>query len=111
MAANHFDELFQKLEKGVETLATDSLKDYLKQAKTDGRQALTDLKGNLERWATEVETGAMTKQDLEFLLQEESALDELVTLKQAGLAAVRIDQFRNSFINVVVDTLFGFIKV
>ncbi|MFD1140974.1 hypothetical protein ACFQ4C_07635 [Larkinella insperata] len=111
MTANNFEDIFQSLEKGVESVATSSLKEYLSQAKTDGQRVLTDLKDNLERWAGEVETGAMTKEDLEFLLQEETALDELVSLKQAGLAAVRIDKFRNSLINMVVDTLFGFIKV
>ena len=108
---NNFEELFQNLEKGVDSIAQSSLKDYLNQAKTDGQNVLTSLKENLQRWTEEVENGSLNKEDLEFLLQEEEALDELTTLKQAGLAEIRLDTFKNSLVNLITDTVFGAVKI
>ena len=111
MSTVNFDELFKDLSSGVETVAKDSLHDYIHEAKTDGKTALTGLKTNLAHWTGEVENGAMNKEDLTFLLQGEEGLNEMTALKQAGLAEVHIDQFRNGLINMIVSTVTGFIKV
>ena len=111
MTTIDFDQIFQNLEKGVESVAKDSVKNYVSQAKTDGKMVLNSLKTDLQRWAVEVENGAMNKEDLEFLLQGEEALDELVTLKEAGLAAVQIDKFKNGLINMIIGTITGMVKV
>jgi len=107
----NFDQLYADLKSGVETIAKNSLQNYEAQAKTDGINALDNLKTNLSNWAQEVENGALTKEDLEFLLQSEESLNEMVTLKQAGLAAIQIDKFKNSLINLVISTITGLIKV
>ena len=111
MSTINFDELFESLKSGVEGVAKDSLNDYLTEAKADGVTALNNLKASLQTWAQEVENGSMTAEDLEFLLKGEEGLDEMVALKQAGLAAVHIDKFRNGLINMVISTLTGLIKV
>ena len=38
-------------------------------------------------------------------------LIEMAALKEAGLAAIRIDQFKASLMNLVVDTVFSMIKI
>ena len=111
MSTINFDQVFKDLTSGVESIAKDSLKDYESEAKADGKKALNDMKSNLQQWAKEVETGSITKEDLGFLLQEEEGLTEMTALKQAGLAEVHIDQFRNSLINMVVGTITGLVKV
>jgi hypothetical protein len=105
MAIINFDQLFSDLKSGVETLASNSYKDYAAEAKSDGQQAITDLKNNLIQWTKELETGSLTKEDLEDLLQEEEALDKMVALKQAGLAEVHVDRFRNDIITMIVTTV------
>lgn len=95
------------MKSGVESVAKDSLQDYISQAKADGQTALKNMKENLQTWATEVESGALTHADLDFLLKGEEALNEMVALKQAGLAAVHIDTFRNGLINMIVGVLTG----
>jgi hypothetical protein len=105
MAIINFDQLFSDLKSGVETLATSSFTEYKRQAKSDGQQAITDLKTNLIQWTKELETGSLTKEDLEDLLQEEKALDKMVALKQAGLAEVHVDKFRNDIITMIVTTV------
>ncbi|WP_221392721.1 hypothetical protein [Dyadobacter sp. NIV53] len=111
MTTMNFDQIYQSLQTGVESVAKESLDGYVNQAKKDGEQALGTIKENLQRWAIEVESGALNKEDLEFLLQGEEALDELVALKEAGLAAVQIDKFRNGLINMIIGTITGIVKV
>jgi hypothetical protein len=111
MTTINFDQVFKELTSGVKSLAKDSLKDYEKEAKADGQKALNNMKSNLQQWAKEVETGTITKEDLGFLLKEEEGLTEMTALKQAGLAAIHIDQFRNGVINMIVGTITGLIKV
>ena len=105
MSIIDFNQLFADLKNGVETLARSSLKDYEGEAKADGQQAITDLKTDLVQWTKELETGSITKEDLEDLLQEEEALDKMIALKQAGLAEVHIDEFRNDLITMIVSTV------
>lgn len=33
----------------------------------------------------------------------------MLELKQAGLSVIRIEQFRNSLLNLIVDTIFGIV--
>ena len=107
----NFDQLYENLKSGVESVAKESLEGYVSQATRDGKNALQEIRSNLVRWATEVETGALTREDLQFLLQEETELEELTSLKEAGLASVQIDKFRNGLINMIIGTVTGAVKV
>lgn len=109
MGVINFDQVFNELKTGVETIAETSLQGYEKEAKSDGQQALNDVKSNLLQWTKELETGSITKEDVGDLLQEEEALDKMVALKQAGLAAIHVDRFKNDIINLVVTTITGLV--
>jgi hypothetical protein len=111
MSTINFDQLFQTLETGVVSIAKESFQNYYNQAKADGQSALDSMKTNLQNWTAEVENGALTAEDLEFLLKEEGSLDEMIALKQAGLAEVQVDKFKAAIISLVVNTLTGLIKV
>lgn len=105
------DQLIQALESGVDSLVKSSLQDYLSQAKTDGENAINGIKANLQKWAVELESGALTADDFAFLLKEQAALDEMTALKQAGLAEVKIDQFKADLINMITNTVISVLKV
>ena len=107
----NFDQLVQTLESSVESLAKSTLQDYFTQAKADGENIVYSLKANLQKWTLELENGALHEDDVVFLLKEEAALGEMTALKQAGLAEVRIDQFRSDLISTITNTVFGLIKV
>jgi Holliday junction resolvasome RuvABC DNA-binding subunit len=111
MDAINFDQLFNDLKDGVITIAKDTLHEYENEAKADGQKLIDELKENLQQWAKEIEAGTLTSEDLRYLLDEEKDLSEMVALKQAGLAEVRIDEFRNNIINMVVSTVTGLIRV
>lgn len=111
MNAINFDQLYQDLESGVTSLALSSLKQYLAAAQTDGQQVLDGMKSSLQTWAEEVAEGVLTFEDLGFLLKAETSLAEMTALKEAGLAEVRVDQFKAGIIDLVIKTVTGIIKV
>ena len=46
----------------------------------------------------------ITTSTIEFLVKGKQDLAEMEALKQAGLALVRVDQFRNSLVDLVIGT-------
>ncbi len=111
MSTINFNQFFQSIEGGVESLAKTSMRDYLGEAKTDGKSIVDSMKEELQQWAAEVEEGALTEEDLGFLVKEQAALTEMTALKEAGLAAVRIDKFKTGVTNVITGAIAGLVKV
>lgn len=112
MAADfNFPELFNHLKDDVVTLAQVSVKKFAVDAKNDALNLLNSMKEKLERWTVLLVKGDLTTEDFEWLANSQKDLVEMEGLKQAGLAAIRIDQFKNSVLNMIVDTVFSFIKI
>lgn len=107
----NFDQLYQQLQTNVITIAKASFQAYFDQAKADGQLALENMKENLQTWTAEVLSGALTTDDLVFLLKSEESLNEMTALKQAGLAEVQIDKFKGAIINLVVGMITSLIKI
>ncbi len=106
-----FDELFDTLTEQLANLATLSLKKYTAEAKSDALQFLGEMKNKLTRWTVLLAQGDITTEDFEWLVTSQKDLVKMNGLKQAGLAAIRVDQFKNSVMNMIVDTVFNFIKI
>jgi hypothetical protein len=106
-----FNDLFEDLKKGVTNLAESTLKNFVKKAKSDGQQMLDDMKEKLQRWTQLLIERKLTTEDFEWLVNSQKDLIQMAALKQAGLAAIRIDQFKASLLNMVVDTVFSFVKI
>ncbi|WP_419803285.1 hypothetical protein [Mucilaginibacter sp.] len=105
------DQFYQNIESGVESLAKSTLHDYATQAKSDGQTTVDGMKEYLQQWKLEVEEGALTLEDLKYLLKEAAAVTEMAALKEAGLAAIRIDEFRLGITNVITGAVASLIKV
>lgn len=106
-----FKTILEQLKKNVEDLAERTLKHYAGKAKDDGKKMLNDMKEKLERWTKLLIDGKLTTEDFEWLVNSQKDLIQMNALKQAGLAAIRIDQFKASLLNLVVDTVFSVIKI
>jgi hypothetical protein len=106
-----FDDLFKELKAGVIFLAESTLKNYVSRAKQDGNKMLNDMKEKLKRWTQLLIERKLTTEDFEWLVNSQKDLIQMAALKQAGLAAIRIDQFKASLLNMVVDTVFSFAKI
>ncbi|MDN3656033.1 hypothetical protein QWZ08_10375 [Ferruginibacter paludis] len=106
-----FADIFKQLKTGVVSLAKSTVSTYLNDAKTDGQNLLAEMKDDLERWTKLLISGDLTTKDFEWLVNSEKDSFKMAALENAGLALIRIDQFRNSVLNMIVDTVFKLVKV
>ena len=106
-----FNTVALELEQGLAALAITSVKEFANDAKTDGLKMLDNLKADLQTWTVEFSNGDLTEKNLEYLIKAKADLIEMASLKHAGLAAIRIDQFKASSINLILNTITGLIKV
>jgi hypothetical protein len=106
-----FNAIFQQLINGVVTLAKSTLSNYINDAKTDAQNMLMAMKEKLQRWTLLLMNKQLTTEDFEWLVNSQKDLIEMAALKQAGLAAIRIDQFKASLMNLIVDTVFSMVKI
>jgi len=109
MAAINFQEIFNGLKDEVVKLALSTFKEYKNQAKTDAINLVESIKGNLENWTVLLAEGKLSKSDFEFLVLAQKELIEMNALKQAGLALIKADEFKNSLLNLVTKTIIGLI--
>src|SRR5664279_4382789 len=101
-----YQDFLDAFKPALQDLAKKTLDEYSKQATTDGQAFLDAQKANLDKWTKELVDGELSKADFTDLVQGIQDLAELVALKQAGLAAARLDAFRTSLMNLVIDTAF-----
>lgn len=109
MATENFQQIFEGLKNEAAKLALSTFKEYKDAAKADAVQLIEDLKGDIENWTVEVSEGKLSKNDLEFLVLAQKELIEMNALKQAGLALIKADEFKNSLLNLVTNTIIGLI--
>ncbi len=101
-----FNDFLQTLESGIKDLALKNWKEVEDAAVADGRAFLEKTKANLERWTKLLGTGALTKDDFEWLVAGQKDLAQMQALEKAGLTQVRAERFQNSLVSLVVDTAF-----
>jgi hypothetical protein len=106
-----FGAIFTQLKNDILGLAKTTLKKYTDEALSDGKKLLEDMKNDLERWTHNLVDGNLTKKEFEYLVNTDRDSIKMAALEHAGLAAIRVDQFKNSVLNLIVDTVFHMIPV
>jgi hypothetical protein len=106
-----FQNILSQIKTGIATLAKATVSNYLNDAKKDGQALLDLIKQDLERWTKLLLNGDLTTVDFEWLVNSQKDSIKMEALKQAGLALIRVDQFKNSIFNLVVDTVFKALKI
>ncbi|WP_217605397.1 hypothetical protein [Chitinophaga sp. GbtcB8] len=107
----NFDEIFDKLIKDITTLAKSTVKNYSEAAVKDGKQFMQESEEKLKRWTLLLASKQLTTEDFEWLVMSQKDLARMEALKQSGLALARIDAFRMSMLNLIIDTVFSIIKI
>ena len=100
MAQIDFNSVFETLKGKVSTLAQDTVKDYASQATLDGHNILNEMKTDLQTWLTQLASGDITADDLQWLVGSDKVLLEMVALKQAGIAQAELDNFKSGIVNI-----------
>ncbi len=109
MATIDFESLLKNLKDNIGSLAVSTVKEYADQAKTDGLNMIETLKTDIQNWSQQVIEGKLSKDDLEFLVMSKKELIQMNALKQAGLALVKIDEFKNGVLTLIVNGLIALI--
>lgn len=106
MAMWNFDDYIKTLEEGIKDLSVKTLKGFKEEALGDGNAFLKKTEDDLKRWTKLLSKGDLSEDDFEWLVLGKKDLAELYLLQQKGLALVRIDRFKNSLLDLVIDTAF-----
>ncbi len=107
----NFPNIINDIKNGILDLAKITVSNYIKDAKKDGQALLTLIKTDLERWTNQLVAGNITTKDFEWLLNAQKDSIKMAALEQAGIAQIRIDQFKGSVLNLIVDTVFKAVGV
>ncbi|GGO80409.1 hypothetical protein GCM10011348_17000 [Marinobacterium nitratireducens] len=102
----NFDDFTQAVEDGVKELAKRTLKGFRDEALKDADSFLQTSRDDLQRWTRLLAGGELSQDDFEWLVMGKKDVAELHSLKQSGLALIRLDRFRNALIDLVIDTAF-----
>jgi hypothetical protein len=106
MAAKiNFSDIFDQLKTGVTKLAKDTVNDFVSDAKKDGTQILSTIEDDLKRWANLLAKGDLTKTDFEWLVLSRKDSLKMAALERTGLAMIKVDAFKTSVLNLIIDTV------
>jgi hypothetical protein len=98
------EQLFSEIEKQILSLAKNTVSSYKKQAMTDAKQILAELKPDLIRWTNLLSQGKIKVNEFEWLVNSDKELIKMKALENAGLAATRASAFGLGVLNIVIDT-------
>ena len=101
-----FDDFLAALKDNAAVLAKETFDGYEAQAKQDAETFIDKAKDDLKRWTKLLADGDINEEDFSDLVNAKKALAEMFALRQAGLSLIKLEKFRKSFINLVVDTAF-----
>lgn len=102
-----FRKIMKELSGNVEALTKLTVRKYQKDAKRDAEKLLKGMKRDLRRWTRQLERGDLTTQDFEFLVKSNVDSAKMSALESSGLALIRLQAFRTSLFNLIIDTIFG----
>ncbi|MEP2276085.1 MAG: hypothetical protein ABJH98_11560 [Reichenbachiella sp.] len=101
-----FDEIYDELKSKISELAKLSAKKYAEEAKQDANDFLESSKEKLKKWTKLLAAGEISTDEFEWLVNSQQSLAQMKVLTQAGLAQIRVDQFKQSVLNIIVDVIF-----
>ncbi len=106
MPGHNFNAIVKDLRSQVNDLASLTVRKYRRQAARDARKMITAMKKDLRRWSNLLDQGLLTTEDFEWLVVSQSSSLKMTALEKAGLAQIRIDHFKSSVFNLVIDGVF-----
>jgi hypothetical protein len=101
-----FNDFVSTLKNDLLDFAKINYEEYKDELLKDGTLFIEKAKSDLERWTEGLASGALSKEDFEFLLKGKKDLAQMEALKQLGLSKIRITKITNGIIDVVVGSAF-----
>jgi len=107
MGSMDFQAVLATLREGVTSLASNTVQNYVNEAKTDGLNLVESLKTDIQTWGQELAEGKISALDVEFLIMAQKELIEMNALKQAGLGLIKVNEFKNNVLQLVLKAVIG----
>jgi hypothetical protein len=98
-------EVFTDIEQQIITLAETTVSNFKNQAISDAKNLVSTIKADISRWTNLLSTGQIKISEFEFLVGTEKSLTAMISLEQAGLAQLRIQNYLNGVLNIVIDVV------
>ncbi len=102
---DNFDGILNEIEENLKSLVRITLRNYVDQAEIDIQEFLKLAAPKLQRWMRLVFLKELSYEELEWLVASQKELLVLQGLKQNGVSKIRLDQFQNSVLNIIIDTI------
>ncbi len=99
----NWNAILKDVEKQVAALAEKILKDYEKEAILDAKNFLENSKSSLVRWVSKLQKGEIDQDEFKSLVRGQLDVAELHAMKRAGLAEVKLDEFKNGVIQILIS--------
>lgn len=103
--------ILKDLEGQIVDFAKQNVKEFASKAAADGKQLLATLKDDLIRWTQLLTSGQITELEFKLLLKGQKDLIAMSALTKAGLSLVKIDEFKDGLINLIVNVITSSIKI
>jgi hypothetical protein len=105
---SQFNDFIGTVIDGVRDIAIDDLAGFVADAEDDARAFVANAELKLRRRTEMLASGELTPGEFEDLVRGQVDLAVLFALTEAGVAAARLERFRQDLIELVVNKAFAF---
>lgn len=97
-----FNQIFNDIKNQLGPLAKQELGEFARQGKQDADAFLEQSRANLAKWVQQLADKEIDQDEFTWLVESQKAAAEMTALQAANAGTVRIEQFRDSVLNLVV---------
>ncbi len=105
------EEFLSAFRVGLQPIIEELLGEFIESARTDAEAFISESWENLAVWLEDLRTGALAKDEFEFLLRGQEQLMRMKLLRQAGVAAARLERFRQAVIDLAIRSALSVVPI
>jgi hypothetical protein len=105
------EQIWKNVKANVLDLAKTMFSDFKEEAVNDVTVFLNKTKTDIGTWTMQLSHNEITKAEFESNVAGLKDLAEMMLLHNAGIALIRIDEFKKNLYNTIVNTVTAFIKI
>lgn len=95
-------DFFNALKNNLLALGSNELQEHASALLKDGEDFAKSVEDDLKTWGQQLAAGDMTVAEFELAVRGKKDLLKMEALKQAGLAAIRVDKLKDAIVGTVV---------
>lgn len=99
-----FNKIFDNIKGQVGAQAQTGLKEFSDQGKQDAQAFLDQSRGRLEKWMQLLADKQIDQDEFAWLVESQKAAAQMEALRKANAGTMKIEQFRDSVLQIVVKT-------